>query len=125
MAVVGEDIWLPSEILPIVKIHALGLVMLLVERAALGLEIEHEKVSVLLHLMDEPGLQLLGAVREGAVVTVLTLAKVLGILGAVLGLVLLGMVDALNSVVGELALLLGWATLSLIVIAQVGSVEIL
>lgn len=64
VAIVGEDIWLSSKILPVVIVHALCLIVLLVKRTTLSFEIKHEKVRVFLHLMDQPGLQLLGAVSK-------------------------------------------------------------
>ena len=119
MAIVSKNVWFPSEILPIVKINALSLVMLLIKWATLSLEIKHEKVRVFLHLMNKPCLQLLGAMSKGAVITIFALAEVLGILGAVLGLVFLWMVHAFYSVVRQLTIFLRRATLSFIVVAQV------
>jgi hypothetical protein len=74
IALILIDIWFSPKVLPVVSIDTLGLVVLLVERAPLGLEVEHVKIAVLLHLMDKSRLKILCAVSEGAIVTILTLA---------------------------------------------------
>ena len=122
-AVVREEVGLPSEVLPVVSVDALSLVVLLVVWTPLGLEVEHVEVSVLLHLVDESHSQLLGAVSERAVVTVLALVEVLGVVGAVLGLVLLWMVHALHSVVRPEALFAVRAVVCFVEVANVWSVE--
>ena len=81
--VIVVDVGLPPEVLPIMRIHALSLIVLLVEGAPLSLEVEHVEVCVLDHLVDEARLQLLGAVGEGAVVSIITFVQVLRVLGAV------------------------------------------
>mmetsp|Transcript_13602 Transcript_13602/g.21276 ORF Transcript_13602/g.21276 Transcript_13602/m.21276 type:complete len:391 (-) Transcript_13602:2271-3443(-) len=102
---VMEDVGLAPEVLPVVSVDALGsvVVVVLVEGAPLGLEEEQVEVPVFFHVMDQPGLQLFGRVGERAVVAVVALAQVLRIPGAVLRFVLLGVVDALHSVVGQQA----------------------
>lgn len=84
VCIVVENIWLPSEVLPIVRIDALCFVVLLVEGAPFGFEIKHVKVGVLGHLVYQPRLELLGAMGEGAIVAVFALRQILGILGAIL-----------------------------------------
>lgn len=81
--IVVVDVGLSSEVLPIVRIHALRLVVLLVEWAPLSLEIEHVKVCILGHFVDESRLQLFGTMRKGTVVSVIAFVQVLRILGAI------------------------------------------
>ena len=52
MTLILVHVWLSSEVLPVVSIDTLSLVVLLIERAPLGLEEEHIKVTVLFHLVD-------------------------------------------------------------------------
>ena len=84
VALVLEDIWFPSKVLPIVCINTLSLIMFLIKRTPLSLEVKHIEIAIFLHLVNQPGFKVLGAVSEGAVVTVLALAQVLGVLRAVL-----------------------------------------
>lgn len=52
-----EDMGLSSEVLPVVRVIALGLVVLLVEQAPLSLKVKHVEVLILFHGVDYPGLQ--------------------------------------------------------------------
>lgn len=83
LAVIREDIGLSSEILPVVSINTLSLIVLLVERTPFRLEVEHVKVSILFHLVNQSGFELLGVVGERTVVTVFAFVQVLGVLCAV------------------------------------------
>lgn len=74
VAIIFEDVWFSSEILPVVIVHALRLIMLLVERTTLSFEIEHKKVRIFLHLMNQPRFQLLGAMSKRAVISIFTFA---------------------------------------------------
>ena len=106
MAIVLEQSGLPPEVLPVVSIHALSLVVLLVVRAPLCFEVVHVEVWVPLHLLDEPDLQLFGAVSERAIFTVIAFVEMLRILGAELSLVLLWVVHAFYAVVRHEAFVL-------------------
>jgi hypothetical protein len=99
VSVVIEGVGLSSEVLVVMGVHALGLVVILVEWAPLCLVVVHEEVCISLHLVDQAHLQAFRAVGKGAIVAILTLVQVLWILGAVPSFVLLGMVYAFNSVV--------------------------
>ena len=59
LAIIAEDVGLAPEVLPVVRIDALCLVVFFVERAPLGLEVEHPEVRILRHAVDEPRLELL------------------------------------------------------------------
>lgn len=99
--IVIEEVRLAAEVLPVVGVDALRLVVLVVlERAPLGLEVENEKVLIARVSMDEPRLDVKLRVSEGAELTVGTLLK---LAGAELGLVLLDVVETLNVAVSKLA----------------------
>ena len=55
---------LPSEILPVVSIDALGFVMFVVEWAPLRLKVEHVKLTVARHFVDQWCLDVLVVVGE-------------------------------------------------------------
>ena len=55
---------LPSEILPVVSIDALGFVMFVVEWAPLCLKVEHVKLTVARHFVDQWCLDVLVVVGE-------------------------------------------------------------
>jgi len=63
-AVISEQIRLSSEVLPIVRIYALSLVVVLVEWTVLSFEVVHVEICILLHLVNKPGFELLSAVGE-------------------------------------------------------------
>ena len=93
-AIVIKDTWFPSKILPVMSIHARCLIMvLLIKRTPLGLKVMHPKITILLHVVNESCFKLLGRMGEAAVVRVLAFLKLLGVAGAVLGFVLLWVVD--------------------------------
>ena len=119
LAVVLKNIWFAPKILPVVSVHALGLVVFLVKGAPLSFEIKKEKVSILIHLVDQSRLKLFSVVREWAVVPVLALAKMLWVFCAVFRFVLLWMVDALNSIVRIWAAVSPLAGLTILKLAQV------
>jgi hypothetical protein len=64
MAVIAEDVWLSPKILPVVCVNTLSLIMLFVEWTPLSFEVEHVEVVIFLHLVDQPSLQILGAVSK-------------------------------------------------------------
>ena len=64
--VVGKDVRFSSEVLPIVRVIALRLVVLLVEWAPLCLEVVHVEVHIFLHKMDDSCLYVPNRVGEGA-----------------------------------------------------------
>jgi hypothetical protein len=99
-AVVNENCGVSPEVLVIMSIWALGLVVLLVEWTPLRFVVEHEEIFIFLHLVNQSHLKLLVAVSKRAVVLIFTLVQVLRKLGTVFSLVLLRVVDALDSVVG-------------------------
>ena len=81
------------------RVDALGLVVLSIERAPLSFEVEHPEVGVALHIVDQSRLQLLCRVRKTAVVSILASGgdavgpvRILG-LCAVFAFVFLRMVD--------------------------------
>jgi hypothetical protein len=43
---VPKQVWAPSEVLEIMRVNALCLVVVMVERTPLGLEVEHEEIEV-------------------------------------------------------------------------------
>ena len=112
-----EDIWLSSEVLPIVCVHALRLIVLLIEWTPLSFEEKHVKVSILLHVMNQPRFKVFGTVSERAVITVLAFAQILGILGAILRLVLLWMVHTLYSIMRD-----KWVVETLFALTKIWSV---
>lgn len=99
--VVGEQLRLPPEVLPVVSVDALRFVVLSVEGAPLSLEIEHVEFLVAGHLVNQRRLYLKVGVGEAAELLVVALLQSLG---AELGLVLLDVVQPLYFVVGVLAM---------------------
>jgi hypothetical protein len=59
-----EDMRLSPKVLPIMGVVTLGLVVFLIEQAPFGLEIEHVKILVFLHGMNDPGLKVRGRVSK-------------------------------------------------------------
>ena len=119
---VVEDIGLPSKVLPVVSIVTLSFVVFLVEGAPLCLEIEHVEVKVFLHEVDDACLDIAHGVSEGAVLAIFAVSKVFGESSAELCLVLLNMVESLNSVVGQFAGIFALTAFSLSVVAKVWTV---
>ena len=91
---------LAAEVLPVVRVNALRLVMILVIGAPLSLEVEHVELLLPGHLVDERRLDVRVRVGEGAELLVLA---GLGVLGAVLCLVLGDVVKTLDLVMRKLA----------------------
>jgi hypothetical protein len=134
----NEGLWLPAfaglvdvvveiggfsaEVLPVVSVVTLGLVVLFVERTPLCLEEEHIEIEVLLHEVDDSGLDVSNGVSEGAVVSILAIDQVFGELSAKFGLILFNMVEPLNSIVGQVAQVLLLASVSFSMVAHVRGV---
>jgi len=116
--IIIEEMWLATEILPIVRVNTLAFVVVGVEGAPLGLEVEHVELLGAGHFVDERGLDVLVGVGEGAVLLV---HAIFSALRAELLLILIDVVKTLNFVVGQLAIKL-LAALSL---ARVRSVVVL
>lgn len=102
--IVLEQMRLPPEILPIVRINTLRLIVLVVEGAPLSFEIEHEKLLVARHLVNERRLDICVRMRKRTELLVLAASRRLS---AELGLVLLNMVQAFDFVVDVLAVQIG------------------
>lgn len=100
-----EQVWLPSEILPVVSIHALRLVVVFGERTPGCLEVKQVEVYILgAHQMQQWHLDVLLRMSKAAEIIVLTLPQSLGVVRAEFRLILVRMVEPLHSVVRELAL---------------------
>jgi len=84
-----------------VGIITLGLVVFIVEGTPFSLEVEHVEVGVFVHFVDDPGLDVVGGVGEGAVFSVIALVEGVGVAGAELGLVLLNVVEPLHSIMSQ------------------------
>jgi hypothetical protein len=125
VCVIVVDIWLPPEVLPIVRVHALGLVVLFIEWAPLGLEIEHVEICVFGHFVDEAGLELLGTVREGTVVSIITFMAILGVLCAIFRLVFFWMIDTLHSIVRHLTLVLVRTLVRVLIVAKIRGIDLI
>jgi hypothetical protein len=102
--VVGKEMRLAPEVLPVVRVYTLGFVVFVVERAPLGLEVEHKKLLVPRHLVNEGRLDVLVGMCEGAELFVLAAGDRLG---AKLSLVFLNVVESLHFVVDVLAVDVG------------------
>ena len=94
-----ENVGFSSEVLPIMRINALGLIVLFVVRAPLGFEVVNPEVVVTIHRMDKSRLQALGRVGKRTVVTILTLADLLRVPSAIFGFVLLRMINRFDTIV--------------------------
>lgn len=57
--VILEQVRLATEVLPVVRVNALGLVVLGIVRAPLGLEIKHVEFLASCHLVDQRDLDIL------------------------------------------------------------------
>jgi len=93
------ELRLPAEVLPVVRVVAVGFVVLLVLGAPLSFEMELVVVGVLVHEVEQRGLHLVDRVRERTEFTVLASGEVVGELGAELRLVALDVIKALYLVV--------------------------
>ena len=71
--IVVEELGLAAEVLPVMRINALGLVVLLIVWTPLRLEEVHVEVHVTGHLVDQRRLNIYVRVREGTVLSVLAL----------------------------------------------------
>jgi hypothetical protein len=90
----------PPEILPIVSEDALCLVVLMVEGAPLSLEVEHKKLRITWHFVDQWGFNVGVVVGEGAVVFIDTF---LVAHATELLLIFFNVVEAFDLVVSEFA----------------------
>jgi hypothetical protein len=93
----------PSEVLPVVSIVTLSFIVLLVERTPFSLKVEHIEISVLLHKMDYPCLNVSHRVGEGAVLTIFTVCQVLRKFSAKLGFIFFNMIQSFYSIVSQRA----------------------
>ena len=104
------DVGRPAKVLPIVSEDALvSLVVLFRHRAPGCLEVEHVKVRISLHLVKQRHGQLGLTVRKSTHVPVLASFYLVRVVRTKFGLVLLGVVELLNTVVALDALLLAVA----------------
>lgn len=85
VGVIVEQMGLAAKVLPVMRVNALRLVMLLVVGAPLSLEVKHVELLLPGHLVDERRFDVRVRVGEGAELFVLA---GLGVLGAVLSLIL-------------------------------------
>jgi len=99
LSVVNKKVGFSPEILPVMSINTLGFIVVFVVGAPLCLKVEHVKVLVLVHLVDESGLEFFDTVRKAAVVAIFALTQLFGKLGAELCLVPFRMIKALYSIV--------------------------
>lgn len=106
---------LTSEVLPVVRVAALGFIVLSAKGAPLSFKEEHVEVLVAGHLVDQRRFYVSFSVGKRTVLLVLALAEGLG---AELCFVLLNVVEALNLAVSEFAELV----IALFVRAKIDSV---
>lgn len=102
--IVLEKVRLPAEVLPVVGIHALGLVVFCVIWAPFSFEVKHIELLVAGHFVDQRGLYVLVAVSERTELLVLALLQRLG---AELCLVFFNVIQALHFVVREYTIFFG------------------
>lgn len=62
--VILEEVRLPPEVLPVVRVDTLRLIVLSVVRAPLSLEVKHKELLVAGHLVDQRSLDVLIRVRK-------------------------------------------------------------
>lgn len=94
------DVWRPAKVLPIVSEDTLvSLVILFGHWAPDRLEVEHVKVRIPLHLVEQRHGQLGLTVREGTHIPILARVDLVGVVCTKLGLVFLGVIEFLNAVV--------------------------
>ena len=101
--VVGEVVRLSAEVLPVVRVHTLGLVVLLIVRAPLSFEVVHVEVIISVHLVDQRSLDVGVTVGKRAVLLILAFNLSLG---AKFCLVALDMVQTLHFVMSKLTILI-------------------
>lgn len=94
--IVGEQLGLSPEVLPIVSVDALRLIVLRVEGAPLRFEVKHVELLIARHLVDQWRLNVRVSVRKGTELFVFTF---LSRLGAKFSFVFLNVIQALNLVV--------------------------
>lgn len=100
------DVGRPAEVLPIVSENTLvSLVVLFRHWAPRRLEVEHVKVHISLHLVEERHGKFGLTVRKSTHVPILASFYLVRVVSTKLGLVFLGVVELLNTVVAHDALL--------------------
>ena len=130
----NEGLWLPiftgdkyvivvklgfaPEILPVVRVLALRFVVFSVEWAPLCFEIEHVEVHVLCHIVNDTRLDVFHGVSKRTEFTVLAVVQVLWKLGAELCFIFFNMVESLNTIMGEFALILFFTSIGFCIIAH-------
>ncbi len=120
---VGKHRRIPPEVLPVMGIRALGLVVLLVNGAPFCLKKEHVEVPVFRQVFNEPHFQIVVAVGERTVFTVLTFVSVLSEIKAELSFVFLDVVKSLGAVVRAVAVIVFRASVAFLVLAELWSVN--
>ena len=100
-------------------IVALSFIVLFVEGTPLSLKIEHVEVSILLHEVDNPCLDVSPGVSERAVVTVLAVMQKFGELCAEFSFVLFNMVQSFNFTVCKWTSIFAATFVSLLVLAKI------
>lgn len=101
---IAKEIRTTAEILEVVRVHALSLVVFMVEGTPFGFEVEDEEIEVAgldawHEVVDEADFDVLDRVRKRTVIPVLTLANFIRVKVAKLGFVLVPVVKTLHPVV--------------------------
>lgn len=121
LGIIVEKVRLAAEVLPVVREFTLRLVVLFSQEGApLGLEVVHKEVGVLGVLVNQPRLHIQLTVGKRAEVAV---GAILSGLRAELGLVLFHMVETFHVAVSHVAEITLLARTSLLIAAQVRSVN--
>ena len=111
-SLVCHHVRLTTIILPVVRIHTLLTGMVgLVEWTPHCLEVEHVKVHVAVHLVQHVDLYVALRVAKAAELPVLAIGDIVGVGSAKLSLVLKGMIELLNAIVGVLTAIPVWTLL--------------
>jgi hypothetical protein len=72
---VGEEVGFAAEVLPVMRVDALGFVVLCVEGTPFGFEVKYVELLIARHLVHERRFDVLIRVRKGAELLVVTLGR--------------------------------------------------
>ena len=133
LPILADVDWVPkevrpsSEILKVVCVNTLSFIVLVIERTPLSFEEKHEEVKVAgfnagHQVVHETHFQVFNWVSEGAVVAVFALTNLVRKTVTKLGLVLILMVQTLDSVVSSFTSIMLWAFLCFSKFAELWSV---
>ena len=83
IAIISENIWFSSEILPIMGIRTVGFVMLFVKWTPLSFIIKQIKIQVFFHFMNQSGFKFFCIVGKRTIISIFAFTQLIRVFGAV------------------------------------------